>query len=361
MKQLLTVSLVGLGGALGLVASTGACGSEDATPQATGIEGGIGFNADSGSGGNGDASVGCAKSTKKAEKLPVDMVIGLDTSFSMDFDSKWTNVRDALKTFVANPAYADLGIALQFFPIRKQCNVTEYAAPAVLLGLQPAVKGAITASLDAQQMAGGTPMVPLLEGLTKYLLANVNPARKQVIVLATDGVPDDTCLAPTANARANTIENAVLVADAAFKGTPSIPTFVIGVGSELTALNAIGQAGGTGNAVLVDTAANAQAAFLKALDNIRRAAIPCEFPLPSVGDVDVATTNVTYTAGDGTSKPYASVGNEAGCAKAPNDGWYFDNEAKPTKVILCKGACEAVKADDGGSIDVVFGCPRVVR
>jgi len=358
MKELLTaglvIALVGAG-----VAIT-ACGSDnEAEGGDDGGGGGIGFVSDGGPGGD-TGLMGCAKSTKKAEKLPVDMVIGLDTSFSMDFDSKWVNVRNALKTFVANPQYADLGIALQFFPLRKQCNVVDYGAPAVKLGLQPAVKASIITSLDAQQMAGGTPMVPLLEGLTSYLHANPNPARKQVIVLATDGVPDDTCLAPTAGAKANTIENAVAVAGAAFKGTPSIPVFVIGVGSELTALNAIGQAGGTGDAVLVDTAADAQAAFLKALDNIRRAAIPCDFPLPST-DVDVANTNVSYTASDGTSKTYVSVGNEAGCSKAPNDGWYFDNEAKPTKVILCAGACSVVKADDGGSVDVVFGCPRVVR
>jgi hypothetical protein len=361
MNEMLRASLVALVVLSGAGVVITACGSESAEPgDDGGIEGGTGFGNDGSSGGEAGAP-SCAKSTKKAEKLPVDMVIGLDTSFSMDFDDKWVNVRDALKTFVANPAYADLGIALQFFPLRKQCNVVDYSAPAVKLGLQPMVKGPITLTLDAQQMAGGTPMVPLLEGLTTYLQANANPARKQVIVLATDGVPDDSCLAPTAGNKANTIENAVAVASAAFKGTPSIPTFVIGVGSELTALNAIGQAGGTGDAVLVDTAANAQAAFLKALDNIRKAAIPCDFPLPAAGEVDVANTNVTYTASDGTSKTYASVGNEAGCSKAPNDGWYFDDEAKPTKVILCAGACSVVKADDGGSVDVVFGCPRVVR
>ena len=44
--------------------------------------------------------------------------------------SKWSNVRDALKAFVGNPAYADLGVGLQFFPIRKQCSVADYQTPA---------------------------------------------------------------------------------------------------------------------------------------------------------------------------------------------------------------------------------------
>ena len=365
MKQTFRFGLVG---SLAIVAvvvggsTVTACGSEsEPTVGPVEFEGGPGFNNDSSGGDGGDPFAGCAKSSKKAEKLPVDMVIGLDTSFSMDFDSKWANVRDAMKAFVGNPAYADLGIALQFFPLRKQCSVADYTLPAVALGLQPLVRSAITTSLDAQQMFGGTPIVPLLEGLTKYLQTNANPARKQVIVLATDGVPDDTCLAETATSKANTIANAVVVADKALKGTPSIPTFVIGVGSELSALNAIGQAGGTGNAILVDTAANAQAAFLKALDSIRRAAIPCDYELPASGGVSAADTNVTYTPSTGPAQTYAFVGNEAGCVKAPNDGWYFDNEMNPTRVILCKGACDIVKLDDGGSVGVVFGCPRIVR
>ena len=67
-----------------------------------------------------------------------------------------------------------------------------------------------------------------------------------------DGIPDDTC---PAGSMPNTLENAIAVAAAAKSGNPSIATFVIGVGSELTALNAISQAGGTGDAILVDTGA----------------------------------------------------------------------------------------------------------
>ena len=37
---------------------------------------------------------GCATSKKQAEKQPLDMVIGLDTSFSMDFDDAWSKVTD---------------------------------------------------------------------------------------------------------------------------------------------------------------------------------------------------------------------------------------------------------------------------
>ncbi|HVH44562.1 MAG TPA: vWA domain-containing protein [Labilithrix sp.] len=343
-------------GTIGLAAQ--GCGSDAPATDGSSSGGSSGsFNVGDG-GLLGDGSTACATDTKKAEKQPVDMVIGLDTSFSMDFDSKWANVRDALKAFASNPAYADLGVGLQFFPIRKQCSVADYQVPAVPLGLQPQAAGPIAAALDAQQMAGGTPMVPLLEGLTKYLAANAKPGRKPVIVLATDGVPDDTCLSSENGSLPNTLENAVAVADGALKGTPSIATFVIGVGGELTALNAIAVAGGTGSATLVDTGGNAQQALLAALDNVRRKAIPCDYDIPP-GTIDPQSTNVTYTSA-GSTRQLVFVGNEASCAKAPDGaGWYFDDEAAPKKVVLCKAMCESVKGDDSGSVDLVFGCPRV--
>ena len=295
------------------------------------------------------------------DNLPIDMMIGLDTSLSMDFDDKWINVRDALKLFVGNPKYTDLGVGLQFFPIRKQCNVDAYQTPAVPLQLQAQAAGPIIAALDAQEMAGGTPMVPLLEGLYGYLHTTGTTNRKQVLVLATDGFPDDNCL-DTDNGQvlANTFDNAIAVAKTAFNGTPSIPTFVIGVGTELTALNDVAAAGGTTAATIVDTSSGSdtQAAFVAALDNIRKRAIPCDFAIPS-GPIDVNATNVTYTPGSGPSEQLVFVGSDTDCTKAPDNGWYFDNEANPTEVILCDATCNIVKEDDLGKVSLVFGCPRI--
>ncbi len=308
--------------------------------------------------GGGDGG-GCPSVSKRAEKLPLDMVLGLDTSFSMTFDDKWTNVKSALEAFVTDPSYADLGIGLQFFPIRKQCSVSDYQTLAVDVALQGQVATPISQALDAQQMAGGTPMVPLLQGLVAYLAAHPNPARKPVLVLATDGVPDDTCVSPVAGETPNTLDNAIAIAAAAYMGTPSISTFVIGVGSDLTALNGIAQAGGTGSATLVDTSSNAQQQFLAALDAARKSAIPCDFAIPSDTGVDPSETNVEYAPANATVQEFVFVGDSTGCTKAPMNGWYFDNPMQPTKVILCQAACDMVKADDLGQVNVVFGCPRV--
>jgi hypothetical protein len=356
MRTTILTSVLFLG--VGLACTQG-CGSET---EATNGEdaGSSGVLVGGGDGGTGSGGLGkCATGSRKADPVPLDMVIGLDTSFSMDFDDKWTNVRAAIKSFVKNPAYSELGIALQFFPIRKLCSVADYAKPAVGLQLQPQAASSIIAALDAQQMADGTPMVPLLQGLSQYLAANAKPDRKPVIVLATDGVPDSTCLGgAAAGSLSNTLDNAVAVATEAKNANPSIPTFVIGVGGELSALDAIAKAGGTEKAALVDTGGNTEQLFLKALDEIRKGAIACEFAVPARLD-DPDKTNVSYTPAGGSTQAFTYVGNAAGCANAAATGWYFDNEKAPTKVLLCPAACDVVKKDDNGRVDVVFGCPRI--
>ncbi len=354
---LAAVALAGQGcGSNGAVASRdGGTGGDSGSSSSSG---GPMFQSGDG-GGSGDGATGCISVSKKAENIPLDMVIGLDTSFSMDFDDKWTNVKAALESFVTNPSYSDLGIGLQFFPIRKQCSVPDYQALAVALGPEAMVSTPITQALDAQMMAGGTPTVPLLQGLIGYLQAHPNPAHKPVIVLATDGVPDDACASPVDGETPNTLDNAIAITAAAYAATPSISVFVIGVGSELTALNGIAQAGGTGQATLVDTGGNAQQQFLAALDAARRTAIPCDFAIPPDNTVDPAQTNVVYQPAGAPQQQFVFVGDATGCSQASTNGWYFDDPSAPTKVILCGGACDMVKADDRGQVNVVFGCPRI--
>jgi hypothetical protein len=359
----------GLLGVLALCAGVGAaaapgCGSNQTA--ATGGDGGTDASSSSSGGvvfmhgddGSDNEGGGCSTVSKRAEKIPLDMVIGLDTSFSMDFDDKWTNVKAALESFVTNPASSDLNLGLQFFPIRKQCSVPDYESLAV--NLAPAMSSAapIAQALEGQMMSGGTPTVPLLQGLVAYLEAHPNPAHHPVVLLATDGIPDDTCNTDVDGETPNTLANAMGVAAAAYAASPSISTFVIGVGSDLSALNGIAQSGGTGTATLVDTGSNAQQQFLAALDAARRSAIPCDFTIPP-GNIDPSETNVDYVPGAGGSQEFIFVGDSTGCPKAASNGWYFDNPTAPTKVSLCPDACSTVKADDLGAVNVVFGCPRL--
>src|SRR5688572_6899101 len=82
----------------------------------------------------GDAA--CATATQRAEVLPLDIYVMMDSSGSMlDFVSatgtttKWTAVRAALIAFVQDPLSAGIGVGLQYFPlvqpgVPETCEIT---------------------------------------------------------------------------------------------------------------------------------------------------------------------------------------------------------------------------------------------
>lgn len=305
----------------------------------------------------------CATQSKEVGLLPLDMLIVLDTSYSMDFNSKWPSIKKAIKTFVSNQQFAGLGVGIQYFPLRKQCNADEYSLPAVPIAALPGVGPAISSSLDEQQMSGGTPMVPMLEGITTYARnwATVNPQRKIVIVMATDGIPDDTCLSPPSGGLSNTLINVVALAYDAATGSPAISTFVIGVGSELVALNQISQAGGTVSAILVDTTKNIESAFLAALGTVRRQALPCDYeiPQPETGVLDYNQVNVTFTS-EGKTETFVKVSDESSCHLSPTNSWYYDDPNAPKSIILCDDTCDRVQSTSEAELAFEFGCKTIV-
>ncbi|MES1173387.1 MAG: vWA domain-containing protein [Myxococcales bacterium] len=308
----------------------------------------------------------CAANAQQVALIPLDMGLGVDTSYSMDFDDKWPQVRDALNVFAKNPNYKNMGVALQFFPVRQQCNVDQYGEPIVPMQVLPGVQPAFTAAIASQRMFGGTPLVQVMQGMVGYMRswAKTHADRKPVLVLATDGIPDDTCSASNIDP-SNSLDNALVLAKESFEGKPSIPVFVIGVGEELTALNAIAEAGGTKSAAVIATTGNVTEAFLAALYDIRKSALSCNYdiPAPKSGDIDYTAVNVTFKEGSSKPSTFFYVKAAADCELQPEQGWYYDDPKKPTQVVLCPKTCERVSAASDAKMDVAFGCKRndVVR
>ncbi|MBW2732727.1 MAG: VWA domain-containing protein [Deltaproteobacteria bacterium] len=331
------------------------CDSDNPVPFADAYKPGVGQD-----GGLANDARVCGNITRIPELPPFDVLLALDTSYSMDFKEKWLSVKSALKVFATDKSFSSMGVGVQYFPLRAQCKVADYAAPAVPVANITDVSSTLVASLDEQRMAGGTPMVPMLTGLLEYARkwAEEHPERNISIIIATDGIPDDTCIAPSDDAMPNTLANIVKVAAEAAMTRPRIPIFVIGVGGELTALNEISQAGGTGDAFLVDTAENIQKAFLEALNDIRRT-MACAYDIPDPPSeeliLDFAAAQVRFTINDEDPEYFENVLGEAGCAGAPDTGWYYDDVDEPRKIILCKDACKKSHSD-GGKIEVIFGC-----
>jgi hypothetical protein len=39
------------------------------------------------------------------------------------------------------------------------------------------------------------------------------------------------------------------------------------------------------------------------------------------------------------------------------DGWHYDVDANPTKVLMCPQTCQKIQATVNASVSVIFGCP----
>jgi hypothetical protein len=48
--------------------------------------------------------------------------------------------------------------------------------------------------------------------------------------------------------------------------------------------------------------------------------------------------------------------NDASACDPVSGGWYYDNNASPTKIILCPASCQMVQADQNGKVDILLGC-----
>jgi len=334
---------------------------------------------------------GCAA---QAGNVPLHVYILLDQSLSMNDasvgGSKWDLIKGALDAFLGSADAAGIGVGIGYFPFvvpnppppcfgdgdcgslgpcvgvvvpnpgvcqaADSCYSSNYA-PDVPIGSLPGVRQSIVDSLDAHSPSGFTPTYPALAGTYPYVQsqAAAHPNDRTVVVLATDGNPT-TC-------DSNTNNIAAIVANLvgpARNATPSIMTFVIGVGSSLTSLNQIAAAGGTGQAFLVDTAgADPGGQFLASMKAIQGAALnDCQSPIPAPagGAADLSTVNVRFTPAGGSPVILPHLPDASDCTTTP-DGWYYDGVPSPNRIFLCLDPCNQVRG--GATVDFVLGCPTI--
>jgi Mg-chelatase subunit ChlD len=345
----------GYGGssASGNTGGSSASGNTGGSSANGGTGGGLILDASTGDGALTDANA-CAAESQKAELVPLDLYIMLDRSGSMQ-GSKWSSVTSAIDTFVKDTASIGLGVGLDFFPDTPECSSSTYSTPSVPIGVLPNNATNISGALvSVASPYGGTPTVPAMQGAVDYTSnwSFQNPTHVVVIVLATDGVPNDC---------SSSVGGVATLAQNAANQNPAILTFVIGVGSALTNLNQIAAAGGTKQAFIVDTSQNVTQQFIDALNAIRGAVVACEYviPTPEAGVIDPDKVNVQYTPGSGgTPVIWPKVADINACPPT-GDGWYYDNPTSPTKVILCPNTCTQVKQDSNAEVSVLFGCKSV--
>jgi Mg-chelatase subunit ChlD len=346
--------------------STGSAGG-------SGGEGGSSIVGSSGSSGTGGQEA-CAQATAEAKVIPLSIFIAVDQSGSMISDNKWDNVKSAFTQFFLEPNAAGIGVALRFWPDSYDfsdpdppiaCNdaVDFSCGPAVVAACEqpevdvgplsdPAHQQKLIAAFNAHQPDGSTPTSAALDGATKWaakFVFNHNHTEQAIVLLVTDGEPTTCDVNPSYINK---------LAEKALSGA-GVLTFAVGLaGSNQAAMNAIAQAGGTGQAFMI---ANGMAAqdLLNALKQIQANAVSCSFAMPlppnPKDEIDLEKVDVNYTSSNGGVKmKFGQVAGAFACGAA--GGFYYDNPTKPTTISLCPASCTKVQSDNGAKVDIFLGC-----
>jgi hypothetical protein len=281
------------------------------------------------------------------------MYFMIDSSGSMT-GSPWQQETQALSTFWSDPTSAGIAAALRFFPYNDTCVAVEpqclgdvYVKPAVPWGDLPAQASLLNAEMVARVPAGCTPTQEALNGVLRGAQARqiAQPGRASVAVMISDGAP---CCG---DCPVETDFGLGAIAAGYLGGTPSIRTFTLSVAPAASAvMTAIALSGGTQHAYDATDAV----VFVSSLKAIHLAAIPCDVDLPG-GTVNPNLVAVEYVAGGmPPATKLAHVDSEAQCMA--NDGWYFNNNTTPTRIVLCPGICSTAKSDALGKVMIATGC-----
>lgn len=311
----------------------------------------------------------CVSSTANAALQKVNLVFMYDRSGSMGdtqnsppFDPalKWIPVGNGMKSFFADANSKTLNASLQFFPlgtdVESNCTA-DYATPKVSLAPLTDASPFVNA-ITSIAPKGGTPTLPALQGAIAYAkqVAKQRPGEKPAVVLVTDGEPgygiNGSFVPGCAN---NDIAHVAAAAAAAVKATPSIPTYVIGVGPSLTNLNKIAASGGTGAALMVSVNDPTKTAgeLQSVLDKVRGQLLSCDFalpPPPAGKQLDIEAVNVAFSNASGEKILVYSSDCSNGQA------WHYDNATTPTRIQLCPAACDAARQDAAAKLTIAFGC-----
>jgi hypothetical protein len=301
----------------------------------------------------------------EAEAVPVDLFIMMDRSQSMGYlvegssTTRWEALRDAVQSFVEDPAAANVRMGLGFFSLTGRgyddldCDVDAYAKPSVPIGVLSEIGQDLVSAINDVTPAGLTPTVPALEGAISYAeaWATEHPERATLVVLVTDGYPTQCNSHPEAIS---------LAAKNGYEGPQHIRTFVIGVGDVAKFnLDNYARSGGTQRAFLTDSG-DITRTFVQALGNIRNRELACEYQIPTPPEgmkLDSTKVQVVYSPATGAPEEVPSIDGLAACANNANGGWYYDSPASPSKISVCPCTCARFQA---GRVDVRLGCkPRV--
>jgi hypothetical protein len=278
----------------------------------------------------------------------------------------WSQMQSGLTTFYSTPVTNAFG-TLSFFPdaptapaVVPDCNTTTCGvAPSLCSARVPfnalnqsSFQTAVTALSPS---AAGPPTSAAYDGMiataTPYTssLVYLNDTHISVLVLASD----------VATAGCNPSVTTLAAAAANALAMTKIRTYVIGIGVPSSTTSTIAAAGG-GQAFNLVANSSLGTNLAATLNSIRQNLFPCSFALPAPGLFDPTNPYLAYISGmPPTAAVQTQVANLAACP--PTGGYYYDNNANPTQVLLCPNLCAIHRATLYSTIKLVISCPTTYQ
>lgn len=81
----------------------------------------------------------------------------------------------------------------------------------------------------------------------------------------------------------------------------------------------------------------------------------CELTYPTAQAADPKKVVVSFETPGGSTKHLTQVTDASKCGLV-DDGWYYDDDAKPTKILLCPTMCTTAAQTPGATIEALVGC-----
>lgn len=320
----------------------------------------------------GDAA--CAKSTVAASRPPVDVIVAVDTSGSMQEES--LNVQNNINKM--SDFLKASGVDYRVVMIAQPPN------PFFPPGFIPSI--CVPPPLGGASCASNPPLyrqVPSEVGSTDALaviLSTYDAAGKWNDFLRKDAfkafivVTDDNAKSPTPDPVHTTFDTELLKRGSGTFGTATARKYIfypICGASDADPTKTCGSGMVNNGQTYVDLAKLTGGRtyelcskdFAPAFSGVGKglaAAVACEIlvPKPPAGETfDPTKVNVTYTPTMGAAVTIEQDPSKA-CDAGAN-GWQYN--ADKTKILLCGDACAKLKADPTGKVTVELGCATKVK
>ncbi len=332
---------------------------------------GAGINLDSGTGASGGGDASCAETKATAgppEPLPADIIWAVDQSGSMNQETSY--VQSKINDF-ANQIAAT-AIDYRVIMIASTGGGNAICVPPPLSG--GSCGDGPRFRLVNDGVGSNDALNKIINNYSKYSdFLRPNSFKHFVVVTdddATDG-PNDSAQKFTNSLAALTPPG--MFAKWKFHGIfsygPGLPIlgcvgpFGTGAAIGLVYDALVTQTGGAKGVICVDNWQPVFNAIKTAV--VQGSKVSCDYTVPDPGGgqtLDPTKVNVDYLpGGNPPAQAILRVNDISACKGGGSGGWYFDNNAAPTKILLCPATCTAVQSDSAAQIDVKFGCDSIYQ